>query len=152
MFLRAMTSHLHRIFGGEGNLAHRSARRRRQAFRQHIRQFHILFIQPRHHEVNQLVGFRTKNRLFLRDQALFHHLDGDPHGRQSSAFPVSRLQHIQIAVLDCELKVLHVLVMLFQTRGDFAELFEYIGHDLFEFEDRNRSAHARNHILALRVQ
>ena len=61
------------------------------------------------------------------------------------------MQHVKLAVLDGELEILHVAVVLLQPRGDFAQLVIDVGHDLFEFEDWNRCAHARNNILALRV-
>ena len=147
-----MARHLHRILRGESDLAHRATRRRRQPFRQHVLKFHIFFVQSRNHKVNKLVGFRPENRFFFCDQALFHHLDGDSHCRQASAFAIARLQHVEFAVLNRELKILHVFVMVFQPSGDFAELFEDIGHDLFKLTDFNRRTHARDHVLALRVQ
>ena len=76
----------------------------------------------------------------------------DAHRGQSGALAVARLQHVELAVLDGELEILHVFVVLFQPRGDVAELVVNIGHDLFQFEDRNRRTHARNHVFALRVQ
>ena len=41
--------------------------------------------------------------------------------------------------------------MLLQPRGDFAKLVVDVRHDLLQFENRHRRAHARNHIFALRI-
>ena len=42
--------------------------------------------------------------------------------------------------------------MLFQARGDFAQLVVRRRHDLFQFQDRHRRPHSRDHIFALRIQ
>src|ERR1019366_339491 len=140
----------HRFVRGEDDLTDRRARRRRQSGREHINVLALL-IQTRNQKVVELVGFDAEDGLFLRDQAFLDHLDGDPHGRASGALAVTRLQHVEAAVLDGELKVLHVAIVFFQPRGDFAQLVVDVGLDLLEFRDVDRRAHTRDDVLALRV-
>ncbi len=87
----------------------------------------------------------------LRDQPFFHHLDGNANRGAAGALAVARLQHVQAAVLDGELEVLHVAIVLFQTRGDFAQLVVDVGLDLLELGDVHRRANAGDHVFALRV-
>ncbi len=81
----------------------------------------------------------------------FDHLDGDANRGASGALAVARLQHVQAAVLDGELEVLHVAVVLFQPRGDFAQLVVDLGLDLLQFGDVYRGADAGDDVFALRV-
>ena len=90
----------------------------------------------------ELGGRDAHNSFLFRNHALLHHGNSDTHGRGTGALAIAGLQHVELAVLDGELEVLHILVMLFQTRGDVSKLVVNIGHDLFEFEDRNRCTHA----------
>ncbi len=116
-----MPGHLDRFVRGENDLSDGRSRRRRQSGRQHF-DFRALLIETRHQEVVQLVRIDAEDRFFLRDQAFFHHLNRDAHCGQARALAVAGLQHVELAVLDGELEVLHVFVMLFQPRGDFAQL------------------------------
>ncbi len=141
----------HGFVGGKNDLSNGRARRRGQALRQHL-DFASLFIEARHEEVIQLIRIDAENRFFLGDQPFVHHLQRHANRGQSRALTVARLQHVEFAILNGELEILHVLVMLLQPRRDITQLVINIGHDLFEFEDWNRSAHAGNHIFALRVQ
>ena len=50
------------------------------------------------------------------------HVDGDVDGCQAGPLAGPRLEHEQAAVLDRELDILHVAVVLFETRGDVVEL------------------------------
>ena len=148
---RSLRTACHRFIGGKYDLSNGRARRSRQALRQHF-DLLSLFVEPRNQEVIKLVRLDAEDRFFLRDQPFIHHLQRDAHRGQAGALAVARLQHVELAVLDGELEILHVFVMLFQPRGDVAQLAVNLGHDLFEFEDRNRSAHARDDVLALRIQ
>ena len=81
----------------------------------------------------------------------FHHLDGDADRGTPGALTVARLQHVQAAVLDGELEVLHVAIVLFQPRGDLAKLVVGLRLDLLELGDVHRGADAGDDIFALRV-
>ena len=111
----------------------------------------LFLVETWHQEFVKLVGIDAEDRFFFGDQALVHHLDGDAHRRRPGALAVAGLQHVELAFLDGELEILHVFVVLFQTRSDFAQLVVHLGHDFLQFEDRNRSADAGDHVFALRV-
>ena len=148
--LGAVSCTLDRCVSGENDFADRRSRRRRQALRQHV-DLLSFFIQARHQKIVKLVRFDAEDCFFLRDQAFVHHLQSDPNSGQAGALPITRLQHVELAVLDGELEVLHVAVVFFQPRSDFAQLVVNVGHDLFEFENGNRRAHAGDNVFTLRV-
>ncbi len=109
------------VFGGEDDLADSSAGRGRQSGGEHFN-FLALFHEARNQEVVELVGLDAMNGFFLRDEALVDHVDGDADSGQAGALAVTRLQHVELAILDGELEVLHVAVVLFQAAGDGAQL------------------------------
>ena len=141
---------LHRFVGGEDDLSDRRARRCRQSGREHF-DLLALLVEARHQEVVKLVGLDAEDGFFLRDQPFLHHLDGDANRGATGALAVARLQHVQAAVLDGELEVLHVAIVFFQPRGDFAQLVVDVGLDLLQFGDVYRGANAGDHVFALRV-
>ena len=53
---------------------------------------------------------------------LFHHVDGDADGRGTRALAIAGLQHVELAFLNGELEILHVLVVLFEIGRDLAKL------------------------------
>ena len=63
----------------------------------------------------------------------------------------ARLQEIELALLDGELDVLHVLVMALEAAGDGQQLVVDRGHPALEVVDVLRGADARHHVLALGV-
>ena len=79
------------------------------------------------------------------------HVDGDADGGQAGALAVAGLQHVELAILDGELEVLHVAIVLFHLPGDGAQLLVDLGHGALEFADGQRRADAGDHVFALRV-
>src|SRR5208283_424663 len=147
---RILVEPLHRFFGSEDDPADSRARRCRQTGREHFNVL-ALFIEAGHQEVVELVGLNPEDGLFLRDQSLFDHVDGNTDGGPARALAVARLQHVESPILDGELEVLHVAVVLLQSRGNFAQLVVDLGLDLLQFRDVYRGANARDHVFALRV-
>ena len=99
----------------------------------------------------ELAGRHAQHRFLLADHAFFHHLHRNANRRRAGALAVAGLQHVELAVFDGELEILHVLVMLFELGGDLAQLLVGFGHLLFEIRDRLRRADAGHHVFALRV-
>ncbi len=141
---------LDRFFCAEDDLAHGRTRRCGQTCREHLDVL-ALDIEAGYEEIVKLVGLDAEDRFFFRDQPFVHHLDGDANCRATGALAVARLQHVQAPILDRELEILHVAVVLLQARGDFVKLLVNVRHDLLELRDVHRRAHARDHVLALRV-
>ena len=70
-------------------------------------------------------GIYPQQRLFFRDQAFPHHFHSHPHSSSCSALAASGLQHVEFALLDGELNVLHIPVVIFQLVEDLCKLFLY---------------------------
>src|SRR5262245_45034288 len=62
------------------------------------------------------------NGLVFRNQPLIHHLDRDAHRGNAGALSAAGLQHIQLAVLEREFDVLHVLEMRLESGRELFEL------------------------------
>src|SRR4051812_33097463 len=139
------------FIGSKNNLSHSRAGRSRKSLCQDL-YLRALLIQPGYEEVIQLVRIDAEDGFFLGDQTFFHHVNRYPDRRQSRTLAVAGLQHVELAILDRELKILHVLVMLFQSRRDVPKLVVNFRHDFFELEDVNRGANAGHDIFTLRIQ
>ena len=66
-----------------------------------------------------LLGGDAHDGFFLGDQAFVGHIHGDLDRGLGGALAVAGLQHPQLAALDGELHILHIVVVLFQLGGRF---------------------------------
>ena len=89
--------------------------------------------------------------LLLVDHSLVNQVTCDLKSSLGSSLAVTGLKHVQLAVLDSELHILHVSVMVFQLVADRNELIVNFRHNLFQLCDLLRSADTCNHVLALCV-
>src|ERR1051325_9945977 len=80
------------------------------------------------------------------------HLYGNAHCGRARALTSAGLQHRELATLDGELAVLHVVIMLFEQLRDRIELFINLRQFFLELADRIRRARAGDHVFTLRVQ
>ena len=81
-----------------------------------------------------------------------HHVDGDAHGGEAGALAVAALQHVELALLDGELDVLHVAVVLLERAAHLHELL--VDSPAFlrsSSQIGERRADAGDHVLALGV-
>ncbi len=150
ILLRKVSRLLHRFLRSENNLPDCCTRRRRQTYGEHFH-FCALFVEARNQEIVELIRFHPEDCIFLSDQSFFDHLNRDPHRGPTGTLAVACLQHVELAILDGELEILHVFVVLLEARRDVAQLVVYIGHDLVKFGNVNWSTNAGNHILTLRI-
>ena len=88
---------------------------------------------------------------FPVDQLLLHHVAGEVDRGDTGSFAVAGLQHENLAVLDGELEVLHILEMRFEDLPDAFELRERLGQMFLEIRDRFGRAHSGDNVFALRV-
>ena len=148
--LFAVSRDFNGFIGSKNNLSDGSARRSRKTFGEDF-DLRAFLVETRYQEVVQLVRLDAEDCLFLLDQPFFHHLQCHANRSQAGALAIAGLQHIQLAILDSEFEVLQILVMILEPRRDFAQLLVNVGHGLLEFEDRNRSTDARDHVFALGI-
>ena len=113
-FVGAVGVELDGVFGGEDDLSDSRAGRCRQAGGEDF-DLLALFDEARNEEVVKLVGLDAEDGFFLGDEAFAHHVDGDADGGQAGALAVAGLQHVELAILDGELEVLHVAIVLFHA-------------------------------------
>ena len=90
-------------------------------------------------------------RALAGEQLLGNGVDREAHRRLGRALGVTRLQHVQLPLLDGELRVLHVLVMSLERAQDLHQLLVHVGHPLPHLGDVARRAHAGDDVLTLRV-
>ena len=109
------------FFGGEDDLADSRAGRGRQAGGEDF-DLLALFDQAGNQEVVKLVGLDAVDGFFLRDELFLDHVDGHANSGQAGALAVAGLQHVELAILDGELEVLHIAVVLFHAAGDGLQL------------------------------
>lgn len=90
-------------------------------------------------------------RFLLGDHALVDEVAGDLDGGSSRALAVTRLEHIELLVLDGELHILHIAVVVFEDLADFLELLVDLGEHACHLCDGHGRAHAGDDVLALCV-
>ena len=90
-----------------------------------------------------------------RSQAIFRAacavLAGDLQSGLRGALAVAALEHVELAVLNGELHVLHVAVVILEQGADLDELIVRLGELLLHLGDGHRSADAGHDVLALGV-
>ena len=99
----------------------------------------------------QLLGLNAQNGSLLADNALVHQVAGDPQSSLGGTLAVTGLQHEELAILDGELHVLHILVVVLEAGSDLNELIVDLGHLLMQLADGRRSTDTGHDILALGV-
>ena len=99
----------------------------------------------------QVAGVDHQNGLFLGLVTFGNQIHSDLQGGGSGALAVAGLQHVQLALLNGELHVLHVVVVIFQNGADLHELLVGLGELLGHLRDGHGGAHAGDHVFALGI-
>ena len=108
-------------------------------------------VQARVQQLVELGRVDAQHGLVGRDHALGHELAHDPQRGLRRALGGARLQHVEPALLDRELDVLHLAVMLLEALDRRHELVVGLGQQLAHALDRLGRADAGDHVLALGV-
>ena len=98
-----------------------------------------------------LVGGNAAHGGLPVDEAFLFHVAGDAEGGDAGALAVAGLEHVDLAVLDGELEVLHVAEVVFEGLADGAEFLVGAGHDLGQAGDGVGGADTGHHVFALGV-
>ena len=141
----------HRAIGVQIDPAGRRAGTGGQAGGDHRRLGHLRGIEHRRQELFELVGGIAHDRRLPVDQLLLVHVHRELERGHRGALAVPRLQHVDDAVFDRELEVLHVLEVPLERLADALELVVRLRHLLLQLGHRLGRAHAGDHVLALRV-
>eukprot|EP00438_Fugacium_kawagutii_P025783 Skav230064 [mRNA] locus=scaffold1221:128832:131215:- [translate_table: standard] len=91
-----------------------------------------LGIESRMQELVDQVWLQTQKGLRLGDQAFVGHVDRNLQSSRSCTLSIAGLQHVEFALLDGELNILHVLVVSFELFSHGEQLLEDAWHDLFQ--------------------
>ncbi len=94
-------------------------------------------------------GVDHHDRLLFIDHALVNEVACDLESSLSSTLAAAALKHIELAVLDGELHILHITVMILKKRTDLNKVGVCLGELLFHLGDGHGSADACNDIFAL---
>ena len=90
-----------------------------------------------------------RNSFFFADHALVNEVACDLERRLRGALAVTGLKHVELAVFDGKLHVLHIAVVVFEGLADVLELSECFGELLRHLCDGHRGTDACDNILAL---
>ena len=102
-------------------------------------------------ECVKVSGVDHSNSLFLIDHALVNEVASDFESSLSGSLTVSGLKHIELALFNGELHILHVTVMIFKSSANFLEVCKCLGELLSHLCDRHGSTNTGNNVLALCV-
>ena len=158
---RALLGHLDRMLGGQGDATRPGARTGRQALGQHLplldRAALLIGIERRSHHLDEVIGLHASQTRRRVDQPLIEHVRSDANGGPPGPLAGPGLQHVELAVVDRELDVLHVASVTLQRLAEPAQLLGGLGELVVEAGgavhavERLRRPNARDDVLALGV-
>ena len=82
----------------------------------------VLGVEDRGEQLAELSCRHPADGGLLVDEALFDHLDLAAQPAEDRALAIAGLEHVELALLDGELDVLHILVVLLQEIADINKL------------------------------
>eukprot|EP00438_Fugacium_kawagutii_P035590 Skav224930 [mRNA] locus=scaffold2105:68550:69980:- [translate_table: standard] len=91
-----------------------------------------LGIESRMQELIDQVWFQTQKGLRLGDQAFVGHINRNLQSSRSCSLSVAGLQHVEFALLDGKLNILHVFVVSLELLSHGEQLLEDVWHNLFQ--------------------
>ncbi len=99
----------------------------------------------------KLLRLNTKNCFLLIDKTLVNKVNGYLESGGSGTLTVSCLEHIELAVFNGKLHILHILIVSFKLLCDSYELFIDFGHIFLKLCNLAGSTDTCNNVLALSV-
>ena len=106
-------------------------------------------IERRVQKCVKLLCLDLHNRLLLGADAFVYQINRYLERCLCGALAVTGLQHVELAVFDGELHILHIAVMLFKAAGNVNKLLINLRHGICQRGDRLRGADAGYNVLAL---
>ena len=139
------------IVSREYDLACSSSRRSRKSCSYRCSLLELICIEYRVKELVDLIRLDPHYSCLLVDQAFLDEIYGYLYSSSGSSLTVTGLEHEELAVLNCELHVLHVFVVVLECVGDLFELCIYLRERVCHLGDRLRSSDTGYYVLALCV-
>ena len=142
------------VFSGEDDGAGSGARGSRDALADDVllvRLFQGVGVELRVQEHIERLRIDLHESFLLGDHALVDEVARDLDSGGSGTLAVTRLQHIEFAVFDGELHVLHIAVMLFEDLADFLEFVISFGEHVLHLGDGHRGTDTCDDVFALCV-
>ena len=137
--LLAHDDHLPSLLGGgdgglrrEHDSSHGGAGRRRQSLGHRLGGLLRCYVEYGVQNLVKLRGRHAHHGGLLVDHALGEHVHGHLDCGQAGALAYAALQHPELAFLDGELNILHIVEMLLQLPADLVKLRIDLGHRLLE--------------------
>ena len=99
-----------------------------------------------------VLGLDTQDGIVLGDEFFIGHVHGHFERRHGSALAHAGLEHVQVAVFNRELHVLHVAIVLLQNPAHALQLRVNLRHSPGHFVEMHRRADSRHHVFPLGVE
>ena len=99
----------------------------------------------------EVAGLDHGDRLLLVDHTLVDEVAGDLESSLRGTLTAAALEHVELAVLDGELHILHVAVVILEQVADLDEVSVGLGELRLHLGDGHRGADAGDDVLALGV-
>ena len=77
-------------------------------------------------ELVELFWFYAEKSLFFCDELFSNHVNCHLNSSSTSSLTIAALEHIELTFFYCELHILHIVIVLFKTITDLAELVIYL--------------------------
>ena len=135
----------------EDNLAASCARRCAETLAERGRRLQCLLVKLRVKQGVEVSRIDHCDCFLLASHALIDKVAGNLQRCLCGSLAVSGLQHVELAVLDGELHILHVSVVLLEGLADIDELLECLRELLLHLVDVHRGADTCDDVLALCV-
>ena len=139
------------LLGGENDLTAGGAGGRGKTLADGVGALERLGVKLRVQQGIELLGLDAQHGLALGDHALVDEVARDLQRGLRGALAVAGLEHVELAILDGELHILHILKVVLKAVGDRHELIIHLGHLLLQVADWARGTHACDDVLALRI-
>ena len=137
------------ILCGEYDLTASRAGGSRKSFCNGQSRFKSLGVKLGMEQCVEVSGVNHKNSFLFGLLSFVDQVAGDLQSGLSGTLTVTGLKHVELAVLNGELHILHIVVVIFKSLANVRELSESFGEQLSHLFYLERSTDAGNNVLAL---
>ena len=139
------------IFRSEGQVSNSGSRRCRVTSGDRLGILQSLFDKGGVEQLIQRTSIDLGKSFFLGANLFLGEVDSNVQSSLSSSLSSTSLEHEEMSILNCELKVLHILVVVLKLVSILYEVLIDVRHDFLELGDRIRCTDTSNDILTLSI-